>query len=222
MNLSSTIAATLCAISLSSCATKFTAAQKASLTSLAIADVKVRDGAYSEPSGADRAAATNTTMATGGGLIGALIGESVAASQNSIFKGKSKQHFGAVKGNTPEISPIVSKTVGSGIKNDPYFGQRLRISSPNLIQSEVVSYGLVRSGKQDDGTLLLTPMVSVKFTLNGADGKKMAGRNYAGTGYNHTVEKYAADRNELRKGFEMAAKVAVDQFTADLARMAAD
>lgn len=222
MNLHTTIAASLCAISLSSCATKFTAAQKASLTSVAISGVTIRDEAYSDPSGADHAAATNTTMATGGGVIGALIGQSVAATQNSIFKGKSKQHFAAVKANTPEISSLLSEKLAGGIKNDPFFGQRLRGTSPNLIKSEVIRYGLVRSGKQDDGTLLLTPQVSVSFTLHGADGKKMAGRNYSGTGYNHPVGKYAGDRNELRKGYEMAAKVAVDQFTADLARMAAE
>lgn len=222
MNLITTIAASLCAISLSSCATKFTARQKASLTSVAISDVSVRDGAYSQPSGADRAAVTNTAIATGGGLVGLLIGESIAATQNNIFKGNNKQYFETVKSNTPEISAIVSRTLGSGIKNDPFFGQRLQSSSPNLVKSEVVRYGLVRSGKQDDGTLLLTPLVSVSFTLHGKDGKKMAGKNYMGTGYNHPVEKYSKDRKEIIKGYEMATRVAVDQFTADLARMAAD
>jgi hypothetical protein len=214
---------------LASCATKFTQAQKDALATVSISPTEVKSGAYLQPNGADRQAADSATMSgtsSGagalGGLVGALVGESIAASQNAIFKGKSKQHFDAVAKNTPEISRPVNSKLGGSIKSDTFFAPRLRSDSPNRFTSKVISYGLVRSGKQDDGTLLLTPQVAIEISLKDASGKKLVGRNYIGTGYNHPITRYASDQAELRKGYELAAGFAVDQFASDLSKKTAE
>ncbi len=108
------------------------------------------------------------------------------------------------------------------LKDDRFFGSRLRENSPNQIISEVTSYGLVRSGKGDDDNLLLTPKVAIKFALTDAAGKKLAGKTYLGTGYNHPITKYASNPAETKKGYEMAIRVAVDQFTSELALKSAE
>jgi len=214
---------------LSSCASKFTAAQREALSTVAVAPVSVKSDAYSEPYGGDRGAASNaaltgTSSGTGaiGGVVGSLVGESIAASQNGIFKAKNKQYFPAIKGNTPEISGPIGKKLGADLKADPFFGSRLRESSPNQITGNVTSYGLVRSGKGGDGNLLMTPRVIIDLALRDAGGKKLVGRNYVGTGYNHPVTKYASDAGETRTGYEMAIRVAIDQFTSELSRKSAE
>lgn len=214
---------------LASCATKFTQAQRDALATVSISPTEVKSGAYSQPDGGDRKAANAATQSGAtagagalGGLVGALVGESIAASQNAIFKGKSKQHFDAVAKNTPELSKPVNSKLGGAIKSDAFFAPRLRSDSPNHFTSKIISYGLVRSGKQDDGTLLLAPQVDIEITLKDASGKKLVGRNYTGTGYNHPITRYASDQAELRKGYELAVGFAVDQFAADLSKKTAE
>lgn len=213
---------------LSSCASKFTAAQRESLSTIAIAPVVMHKDAYSEPDGGDRAAANaaaqsgvNANAGALGGLVGSLVGESIAATQNSIFKGKSKQHFAAVKSNTPDMGGTVSLNLKSSLREDGFFGPRLRESAPSEVTANITSYGLVRSGKGDDGNLLLTPSVIMDIHLKDAEGKKLAGRRYIGSGYNQPITTYASSAAETKKGFQLATQVAIDQFTSEVSRKAA-
>ena len=223
-----TIFLILAAALLPSCAPKFTAAQRESLSSIAIAPVVVERDAYTDPYGGDRgvasaAAQSGTSAGAGalGGLVGSLVGESIAATQNGIFKGESKQHFVSVKSNTPDMGDTVSKKLKSSLREDEFFGSRIRESASTKVTANISSYGLVRSGKNGDGDLLLTPRVIIDLRLKDAEGKTLAGRNYIGTGYNHPITKYAADAAETRKGFQMATQVAIDQFTSEVTRKAA-
>ncbi|MDP4624711.1 MAG: hypothetical protein NWT08_06180 [Akkermansiaceae bacterium] len=160
------------------------------------------------------------TSGTGalGGLVGSLVGESIAATQNNIFKGSNKQYFQAVKSNMPDLDKPIYTSLRQSIKGDSFFGSRLRESSTNTFTSRVTSYGLARSGKADDGNLLLTPRIAIDLRLKDSEGKTLAGRTYIGTGYNHPITTYASNAAETSKGFKMAIQVAIDQFYAELAQ----
>lgn len=221
--------ATICSLFLSSCASKFTAAQKEQLSTVAISPVSVADKAYKEPDGGDRAAANAAGMSGAsagagalGGLVGALVGESIAATQNSVFKGKSKQYFESVKANTPEAAQYVQTQLKKSIKEDAFFGSRLRDSSTNTFTTKLISYGLVRSGKEQDGDLLLTPQVALDIRLKDSAGKNLAGGLYTGTGHNHPIETYASNRAETRKSFELAVEKAISSFNQALDLKTAD
>src|SRR6476660_6177271 len=143
-----------------SCVSKFTPAQREALSTVAIAPTQVKPTAYSEPYGGDRGVANGAAMAgvnsqTGaiGGALGAIIGESIAATQDNMFRNEKKGLFGSIQTNTPQVGVILNTTLVGGLKNDPFFKARLRSASPNSITSTVASYQLVRVGKGDDGLL---------------------------------------------------------------------
>jgi hypothetical protein len=229
MNVVKPITTALLLVLLQSCATKFTTDQRDSLSTLAVVRTEVNSDAYAEPYGGDRqtagkAAIVGVTSGTGaiGGVLGSLIGETVAATQDNMFRSKCKDSFAAVQRNTPEVSSIVNEQLADGLKREAFYGPRVRKDSPNNITSKVTSYRLVRSGKDKDGNLLFTPQVIVEMGLKDTSGKNLANGSYVGTGYSHPISVYASSAAKSKEGYVMASKMAVDQFTTVLAKKAAD
>lgn len=213
---------------LSSCVSKFTPAQREALSTVAIAPTQVKPAAYSEPYGGDRGAADGAAMAgvnSGagaiGGALGAIIGESIAATQDNMFRNEKKGLFGAIQANTPQVGVVLNARLAGDLKNDPFFKSRLRPASPNSITSTVTSYQLVRVGKGDEG-LLFAPRVIAELSLNDGSGKALAKGTYIGLGDQKPIEFYASSAAKSKESYEKAAKVAVDQFTAVLAHKTAD
>lgn len=205
---------------LPSCASKFTAAQRDALSTVAIAPTAVNPNAYAEPYGGDQQAASQAGMVgvtsqTGalGGLVSSLVGQSIAATQDNMFRGKSKGSFGAVQTNTPQVSPLLNTKLTNGVKGMPFFASRVRAVSPNSITSKITSYRLVRNGKGADGELLLVPQIIVEMGLKDASGKSLAGGTFVGTGFPNPISVYASSAAKSREGYESAAKIAVGQFT---------
>lgn len=99
-------AALVCLFALSSCATKFTPAQREALSTVAIASTVVNADSYAEPYGGDRVSANNAKMATNnqggaiGGALSTLLVEGIAATQDKMFRNKNSGYFQAVQ-NTP-------------------------------------------------------------------------------------------------------------------------
>ena len=190
---------------LASCANKFTPAQREALSTVAIARTVVKSDAYSEPFGGDSQTAAAVPLATGGGIIPALIGESIAATQDNLFRGNKKSLFGSVQTNTPQVGKIMDAKLEDGLGSEPFFKSRLRPTSPNCITSTINSYRLVRVGKAN-GELLFAPQIIVEMSLNDATGEALAWGTYVGTGYNHPIEVYAANAAKSKEGYELAAR----------------
>jgi hypothetical protein len=213
-----------CVLATSSCATKFTAAQRESLSTVAISPTEVDEKAYSEPYGGDRAgtemarnAGVNAGAGALGGLVGSLVAESIAATQDNMFRSKSKDRFAAVQTNTPQVGPILNGNLTNSLKDDGFFSSRIRNSSPNTITSRITSYRLVRSGKNADGDLLLTPQITSVIELKDGDGKKLAGGTYVGTAGSLPISTYARSATESRDGYGSASQMAVNGFLRALA-----
>ena len=216
---------------LTSCATKFTAAQRAGLSTVAIARTAVENNAYTEPSGADiqlrqslSQSGASGQAGAAGGLIGALIGEGVAATQNAMFKGKNKIYFPAVQRNTPgNIADLMTKSLQGAMKDDRFFGPRVKSSSSNVVTSKVSSYGLVRTGKDKNGDLLLAAQVTAEIRLLDSSGKRMFGGVYPGVGgYSYTTSQYANDPAKSKQTYDSAVSYAVFAFMNGLETKTAD
>ena len=196
---------------------------------MAISHTEVKSDAYSEPYGGDRASASNAAMvgvtsATGaiGGVVGSLVGESIAATQNSMFRGKSKGYFDAVQKNTPDVGTILNGYLTREIKRDAFFSGKVRNASPNAIISKITSYRLSRNGKDSSGDILLTPQVSAQIELHDGAGKTIAGGNYIGVAYSNTISVYATNPSKTKEGYEVASRAAVNSFIEALARKASE
>jgi len=216
---------------LTSCATKFSAAQRAELTTVAIAKTEMEGDAYSDPSGADiqlrqsfSQSGVNAQAGAAGGLVGALIGESVAATQNAIFKSKNKSYFPAIARNAPKnISDLMTKNLQNAMKEDAFFGPRLKASSSSVVTSKVNSYQLVRTGKDKNGDLLLTAQVISEIRLLDTNGKKMFGGTYPGVGRDsYTASQYASDPIKSKQVYDSATGNAVNTFMTVLATKTAN
>lgn len=215
------LAAIVPLVFLASCATTFTPAQREALSTVAIAPTVVKSDAYAEPYGGDRQAAAAVPQATGGGIIPALIGESIAATQDSMFRGNKKALFSSIQANTPQVGPIFTGKLSDGVKSELFFKSRVRATSPNTITSTITSYRLVRNGKIN-GELQFVPQIVAELSLNDASGKSLAKGTYVGTGYGNPIEVFSSSAVKSKEGYELAARVAVDQFTSLLARKTAE
>jgi hypothetical protein len=206
-----------------SCANKFSEAQKQSLSTVAVAPGTLAEEAYQEPDGGDRAAAQAAAMAgvnsgTGaiGGALGSIIGESIAATQDSLYDAKNKQHYDRIQQITPNPAPILSQKLTKNLKDDSFFGQRLKPSSPNQFQVEVLNYGLVRASKTDEGEILVTPRVTARFSLVDGSGKTLFKSTNSATGYHHPIGTYVQDPRKLAESYEIAEDATIKAFLTGL------
>lgn len=216
-------------IILSSCATKFTSAQRDSLNTVAVTTTTVKNDAYAPPYGGDRknanmAGMAGVTSGTGaiGGVVGSLVGESIAATQNNLFKSKNQQHFAAVQKNTPAVGPILNTQLVNGLKQDHFFSKRIRSNSTNLITSEIHNYQLVRCGKNNNGELLLAPQIIANISLKDASGNNLSSGTYVGIGHTDLITVYATNPTKTKQGYEVASKIAVESFLKALSQKTAE
>lgn len=210
---------------LASCATKFSEAQKQSLSTVAVAPGTLAAKAYQEPDGGDRAAAQTAAMAgvnsgTGaiGGALGSIIGESIAATQDSLYDAKNKQHYSRIQEITPNPAPILSQKLKTNLEDDAFFGQRLKPASPNQFKVEVLNYGLVRASKTNEGEILVTPRVTARFSLVDGSGKELFKSTNSATGYHHPIGTYVQDPRKLAESYDIAEGAAVKAFLIALSK----
>ena len=223
------IAVISASIFLSSCASKFTPAQRDALSTVAISKGTLGEDAYEDPYGGDVAMRNNSSNVHGAGalgpLVGLAIGSAVAGTQNNMFVGKNQGYFPAVKKNMPNnLGEVMTAKLKASLKNDPFFSKRLKDSSPNTVTSEITSTRLIRLSKNSSGELLFTPEVYATIELKDSAGKNLAGGgSYIGHGTDtYTVAEYAASPEKLRKAYDGAIQSAVTQFMTLLATKTKD
>lgn len=213
---------------LSSCATKFSPAQRAALATVAVSGTTVDPEAYEEPYGGDLEMRNNASNVPGTGILGPLIGMGVggaiAGTQNANFKGKNRGYFPAVQKNTPtDLGKNLSSKLKQSLKTDPFFRTRVAETSGNLVTSDITCYRLIRVGKNDQGELLFAPQIYAAIYLNDAKGQKLVGRSYIATGTpSLTVAEYASSSAKTKASYDAAIDYAVAMFDAELALKTGD
>lgn len=217
---------TLAVLSLNACSTKFTPAQKDSLASILIAPASVRSGAYQEPHGGTSTSgapvvgvAGNPAAGAVGGLLGQLVIEGISAAQDEMFENKHEGSFSAVEKNTPQLPPLVADALKRQLAGDPFYGPRLSPSGTSRIETEILSYGLVRTGKSNN-EILLTPSVTCQFLLKDPSGKVLLRQTQVGMSASKPLDWYATSRSNSHSAYDMAVGIASLLFTDALKKRA--
>lgn len=216
--------ALLPSILLASCASKLSEAQKSSLTQVMVnrpaveaTDLKPADGTDSPN------ASTAVPIATGGGLIPALIGSAIDAGVTAHQANEFKKQYGAqldqVQAQIPRNpGPDLRDRAAKVLKKDKFFGSRLVESgAPNRFDGDLVSYGLVRYDRSEDQTVL-GMTITCNVWLTDAKGKKLFTRTLTAMSEDsHTIHDYAAKPSLVKKvyaqaldGFESQFKALID------------
>lgn len=200
------------ALAFSSCSQNWSEAQKSQLSTVAVSQPSVKAGAMKEASGIDSPnASTSVPMATGGGLIPALIGTAidagVTAHQRSQFEKQYGQQLGKVNANVPKsVEKKLRASAEKMLRSDEFFGPRLKNDSPNRFSSELTSYGLERFLRTNDETHL-GATVTVQVKLTDASGKVLLDTAIAARSTNSvTVGELAAQPKKVDALFDEAAE----------------
>jgi len=154
-----------------------------------------------------------------GVLVGAAVGNSIAATQNNMSKGENGHHFAAVQKNTPKtLSTQLESKLQETLKSDHFFSSRVKSVSENTLTSEISCYRLARIGKDDQGRLLFAPEVYTTIQLKDKTGKSLVGRQYIGKStQGYTIDQFAGSSEKTKKAYDDALNNAVSAFQADLA-----
>ena len=204
-----------------SCANKLSESQKASLTQVTAGHPVVEAGDLKPADGTDSPNAANSVpMATGGGLIPALIGSAidagVTAHQSSQFKKQYGAQLDQVQAQIPRNpGPDLRERAAKVLKTDAFFGSRYaETGAPNRFDGDLVSYGLVRYDRSEDQTSLGMG-ITCNVWLTDAKGKKLFTRTLVGRSTDsHTIHDYAAKPSLVKTVYAQALDSFEQQFQA--------
>jgi hypothetical protein len=200
------------ALLLASCAaSRWTDAQRASLSSLAVTP-SVSTGAYGKPLGSDNVQAPIVT--TGGGFASGaaagagaqLIVEIGAAVQQNMFESRYADAIAKAPATVPaNLSPRIRQSVSKGLAAQPFFQGKIRDNSPNRFQVVVENYRYVRTGKEN-GEILVSPSFYGRFELTNAAGEKLLSEKFAAAApnYRRPLPEFVRDKPLATRAFEQA------------------
>lgn len=141
---------TVCAF-VSGCASTWSTEQKASIKTVMVQTPTATKDSYHAPDATKSPGMSSSIpMATGGGLIPALIGSaidaSVTAKQQKSFVASSGQYFEQIRtaAAEPPLSTLKAE-LEKRLKADEFFGQKMADTSEDRFTLSITSHGLVRS-----------------------------------------------------------------------------
>jgi|GEM_PF-1870915 len=217
-------------LSLPSCATKLTQAQKQKITFIQLPAATTVAGAYTGPnftSSSDAATGAAMSGAVGFGLIGGILSEVVVAAERANDAKKNKASTEAIAKIIPQgLDRTLTDQLNAQLKKDPFFGPRLtnRMDVPARLRVTISRYGL----SSLDDVLFIPAIVSeVDLVIDGKSVRKKIISNPS----NHVqiaadvprapLASYAADAALLRNHFETSARQLANTIATDLANAAA-
>ena len=210
------------ALLISSCGNRLTEQQKASLTQVMVSRPAVESTDLKPADGTESPGASNSVpMATGGGIIPALIGTAIDAGVTAHQSAEFKKQYGA---QLEEVQAAIPRNPGDdlrqraakALKKDAFFGTRMvEAGAANRFDGELVQYGLVRYAREDDQTVL---GMEIRCTvwLADAGGKKLFSQVISGRSRDsHTIHDYAAKKSLVKAAYDQA----LDDFESKFAAM---
>lgn len=211
------------ALVLASCGNRLTEAQKASLTQVMVSRPVVEATDLKPADGTDSPGASNgVPMATGGGIIPALIGSAIDAGVTAHQSSEFKKQYGAQLEEVQAAIPRnpgddLRKRAASALKKDAFFGPRMvEAGAANRFDGELVQYGLVRYAREDDQTVLGME-IRCSVWLMDSGGKKLFTRVLSGRSKDsHTIHDYAAKKSLVKVAYDQALNDFEAQFSAML------
>lgn len=204
----------LCALLLASCgAGRWTEAEKAGLSSLAVPPASIAADAYAGPIGNEQFSAPYITapggdFATGAaaGAAAQLVVEIAAAAQQKMFEDRYADAIARAPGTIPgDLSLRIRRAVGQRLGGQSFFKGRIRDDSPNRFTVVVENYRYIRAGKEGD-EVLVTPAFFGRFELTNAGGKKLLASGFAAPARDiaRPLTAFANDKSLAAKAFDAA------------------
>jgi hypothetical protein len=160
---------------------RWSEAEKSSLSSLAVLPASFVTDAYDSPVGSRMHAPTPQILPAQGGFAGALgagvgsllIVEIGSAIQQQAFESRYSEAIARASQTVPRDLPTrIRKAVSEDLGTLPHFRNRIRENSPNRFTITVERFRYVHAGKSGDETLV-TPSLSGRFKIVGADGRQL-------------------------------------------------
>lgn len=218
------VVAPLFLVILSSCGTgKWSAADLALLSSLAVPPAEVAAGGYEKPIGNEVAAAPFVPVVNGGFAAGAAAGaitqlavEIGATIDQKAFENRYAGAMGQAAGTVPgDLSSRIRKSVAASLETLPSLRGKLQPASPNRFVVKVERYRYVFAGRRGDETLV-TPAFEGSYELVSGGGNKLLSRDFkaASSSTHRTLNEFVSNRALAAKAF--------DEAIADIARQAAE
>lgn len=171
--------ASLFVLSMTSCASKWSEQQKASIRSIGAGDVNIRSNAFHKPDHSKSPNATSSvTTATGGGLIPALLGSLIDAGVTSAQNSAFKSQYGDVIPKLTDLSKSaptseLRSALNATIKKDAFLGKRYSTSPSTKVDAYITSYGLVRGSKSKDKYKTLAYAITADLKIVSSEGKDL-------------------------------------------------
>ncbi|MEM8549510.1 MAG: hypothetical protein AAGF10_01860 [Verrucomicrobiota bacterium] len=161
----------------SACQHKLSEEEKASLTTVSIADHEELEDSFALADGAEQPVAANVMATSVGGvaptLFGALIDAGVRGYQQDEFEEQYSEYIQSVNQAVPrKIGDMFEQRAEIVLKEDPFFGPRYRDKSPNYFDGEITRYGLVRKYRTSEETYL-EAQVQGSIWLMGTEGDRL-------------------------------------------------
>lgn len=215
------VLALACAAGFSGCATTWSESDKAKLSAVSLAPTVVAKDAYQKPDATNSPGMANSLpIATGGGLIPALMGSAidaaVTAKQQRKFEETHRQHFAALQ-KTLEVPPAahLDAALKDALGRHPFLGSRLAEKSPGAFSTEILHYGLQKSPLSQGDNLLLRVRIIAKITLTVPGGGRLFEAQITGVASSaKTASEILADPGFVAKNSAEAA----EDFTGELVR----
>ena len=201
---------------------RWTEAQKAELSSIAVPGASIAADAYLEPVGNEQHSAPIIATGTGSFATGAavnagaqLILEIAAAAQQEMFEDRYADAIAKAPGTIPgNLSERIRRAVSKSIGSHSFFKGKIGDSSPNRFVVTVEHYRYVRAGKEDE--VLVTPALFGKFELKGSNGTKLLSRKFTAAGSTkRPISAFANDKALASRAFDEAiAQIGVQAYNA--------
>ena len=198
-----------------SCAPRWTEAQRASLSTLAVSP-SLAPNAYSAPRGSDNAQAPVVVAGGGGFASGAAVGagaqlgvEIVSAVQQKMFASRYADSIAKAPDTVPsDLSLRLGKGVSRKLGTHPFFQGKLRENSSNRLKVIVENYHYARAGKAD-GEILMTPLLTGRFELVNANGEQLLTQRFFGVSPHHQrpLPEFVRDKKLASAAFDEAIDV---------------
>lgn len=163
----------------SGCKTTWSDADRASLSQVGVAPLGSKPNAYHKPDPTlSPGMATAIPVATGGGLIPALVGSAIDAkvksNQRKAFEVTAAQHFGAIESMaSSDPAELLRVQVERMLVLDEFFGSRFKKDAPTRFTINIERHGFVRSLYATKEAMTLVYEIVAHVELSGAKNKKL-------------------------------------------------
>lgn len=189
-------------VSITSCSSVLTEAQKFSLTTVGVSEHEALAGAR------------QNVRLLGGDTLPLLVGEAVSAGEvNSSGYRADSSHLNKLA--LPKVSQSIQGRAEQVLKADDFFGSRWSSNADNNFDGEIISYGLVKKKSSKGAAEYLRASIEMRVWLESKNGQRLFTKELtAKSKGSYTVADYTEQPDRVKVAFRQAVDDFESQFAA--------